>query len=155
MDRYFCGYSYWSYCWFICRGLDRRGGCHLDICSGRARYGNRGSRRRSWIQKTRARSKRPGFEPGGLNPFLVRSEIWQTLAAHRNLVEMQALSWHLPLLLGNTEYAIAQLRILETCGDADMPQEDLIEMTMTLVNVNRSMEVLDEAIPVKIEKLFK
>ena len=68
---------------------------------------------------------------------------------------MQALSWHLPLLLGNTEYAIAQLRILETCGDADMPQEDLIEMTMTLVNVNRSMEVLDEAIPVKIEKLFK
>ncbi len=87
------------------------------------------------------------LEPGGIHPALMNSQIWETLSRlYRTVGSVQQIGWHLPLLLGNTEYAIGQLRLIDAGAEAEMSRPELVEMAISLTRVNRQMRMLDAEI---------
>jgi len=73
------------------------------------------------------------LEPGGLDPDVLNTQIWQRLSAlYRGGLGVQQQVQYLPLLLGGAEYALGQFRLLQSGGQADMPRSDLIGMATSL-----------------------
>ena len=87
------------------------------------------------------------LEPGGIHPQLIHAELWQTLAPlYRSATTVQQAGWHLPLLLGNTEYALGQWRLLVAGAQADMSASEVFHMAADLVAANHQMRALDAEI---------
>lgn len=94
------------------------------------------------------------LEPGGSSPDLINTQIWQTIARmYGEITRLQRVSWYLPLLLGNTEYALGQLRLLEAGVDADMPEADVIDMAVSLGHANSAIQPLDRLLTQKLAAL--
>jgi hypothetical protein len=94
------------------------------------------------------------LQPGGIDPNLLNSDIWKTLSRmYQSILAVQNVSWSLPLLLGNTEYAMGQLRLIEAGGNADMSQAELTDLALTLIHANQAMRALDQEIDMRMSNL--
>jgi hypothetical protein len=94
------------------------------------------------------------LEPGGIHPNLMRSTMWRTLSTlYRSTAQVQQTGWHLPLLLGNTEYALGQWRLLNAGGAADMTRQEVFEMAATLAETNAQMRGLDTEVDARMGRL--
>jgi len=84
------------------------------------------------------------LEPAGLDPDVLRSDIWQHLAGlYRSAVGVQRHTQYLPLLLGNAEYALGQFRLLDAGAPADMSRTNTIEMAGALSRASTHLEQLN------------
>jgi hypothetical protein len=73
------------------------------------------------------------LQPGGLDPNVLKSGIWQRLSdLYRSVLGVQRHTMYLPLILGNTEYALGQLRLTEAGAETDMDHAELVDMAAEL-----------------------
>lgn len=76
------------------------------------------------------------LQPGGLDPHVLSTAVWRNLATlYRSVLGVQTHTQYLPLVLGATEYALGQFRLLEAGVPADMSEDELVHLAVTL---NRS-----------------
>lgn len=76
------------------------------------------------------------LHPGGLDPHVLSTAVWRNLATlYRSVLGVQTHTQYLPLVLGATEYALGQFRLLEAGVPADMSEDELVHLAVTL---NRS-----------------
>jgi hypothetical protein len=94
------------------------------------------------------------LEPGGIHPGILRSRSWETLATmYRTTAQVQKTGWHLPLLLGNTEYALGQWRLINAGADADLTRAEVLDLAASLVEVNGQLRALDREIDMRLGPL--
>lgn len=96
------------------------------------------------------------LEPGGLDPHVLSSDIWQRLSGlYRSTLGVQRHTQYLPLLLGNTEYALGQFRLLDAGAPADMSRPDLIDMATTLHRSAAHLQQLNTELRQRLQDLDK
>jgi hypothetical protein len=94
------------------------------------------------------------LEPGGLDPDVLESKIWQRLSAlHRSIVNVQNYATFLPLILGNTEYCLGQFRLLAAGASTDMSRAGLVDMATSINRVGLMLDPLNNELIAKLEQL--
>jgi hypothetical protein len=73
------------------------------------------------------------LQPGGLDPHVLSTGVWRNLAdLYRGVLGVQRHTQYLPLILGGTEYALGQFRLLEAGVPGDMQRSELVDMAVAL-----------------------
>jgi hypothetical protein len=94
------------------------------------------------------------LEPGGLDPDVLESRIWQRLSAlYRSVVHAQNYATFLPLILGNTEYCLGQFRLLAAGASTDMSRAELVDMATSVNHAGLMLDPLNNELIAKLEQV--
>jgi len=94
------------------------------------------------------------LEPGGLSPDARNSQTWERLSRlYRSVLGIQLHTQYLPLVLGNVEYALGQFRLLEAGAQAEMSQDELVDMAESLNQAAAHLTQLNAELSEKLNGL--
>jgi hypothetical protein len=94
------------------------------------------------------------MEPGGIDPDLLSSAIWERLSGlYRSVLGVQKHTQYLPLILGNTEYLLGQFRLADAGAGADMDRAHLVEMAVSINRAAAHLRQLNSELSTRLDTL--
>jgi len=94
------------------------------------------------------------LEPGGLDPAVLDSRIWQRLSGlYRSVAGVQRHTQYLPLILGTAEHLLGQFRLVDAGAEADMTRPALVEEAISLNRTAAHLTQLNAALRERLEGL--
>jgi hypothetical protein len=94
------------------------------------------------------------LEPGGLDPAVLDSQIWQRLSGlYRSVVGVQRHTQYLPLILGAAEHLLGQFRLVDAGAEADMTRPALVDEAISLNRTAAHLTKLNAALRERLDGL--
>lgn len=94
------------------------------------------------------------LQPGGLDPHVLSTAVWRNLAQlYRGVLGVQTHTQYLPLLLGTTEYALGQLRLVSAGVPADMTSSEIVDMAAELNRSSAHVRALSAELTTRLAAL--